>query len=182
MRLIRRAGASMGDAPTSYPHIGDQIKFKRALRAMHKKYKMNRYLADSDSDLNDYESVASNVKGGNWAAAYEEKYKQLIRPDRALRDKREIDAEKRAKLDRVLGKPFLVPHVPRRHYKSQAVFYDSQTSLRSANKHHNERSMNEIAVRDGSPSPLLDERTRLLHADSSIANVESETGLDSAVG
>lgn len=108
----------MGDAPYSYPQISEQIKFKRGMRRIHKNMKMNRYLNDSDSDLNDYESVASDGKG-RYVVKYEDKYRHLIRPDRALRNKKEVDAEKRAKLDRVLGKPSQeIPKFPGRHYKS----------------------------------------------------------------
>ena len=107
----------MGDAPPTYPHNRDQIKFKRDMRNLHQKHKMNRYLADSDSDLNDYESVASDRRG-NYRVKYEEKYKKLIKPDRALRNKKEVDAEKRAKLNRVLGKPQIRPNLPAYHYRS----------------------------------------------------------------
>lgn len=48
------------DPPILYPFITQQLDEKVRLRGMHNNLEMNKYLAESDSDLEDFKSVASH--------------------------------------------------------------------------------------------------------------------------
>ena len=60
---------------------------------------MKRYLADNDSDINEYESVTSRK-----VRHYNDKYTAMIKKDELVKNRALIAREKREKLDRILGK------------------------------------------------------------------------------
>lgn len=96
----KAAGQIIGDAPLEYPHFEQQLDIKHKMRKVYQNMKLNRYLDDADSDLNSYSSAE-----GKDLQAYTKKYKSLTRLTGQQKDKKEIEQEKREKLNKVLGYP-----------------------------------------------------------------------------
>ena len=62
-----------GEPPLEYPFLEQQIEEKQNLRDLSKDIAINRYLEDSDSDFDDFSSVASDQ-----VQHYEEKYRGIL--------------------------------------------------------------------------------------------------------
>jgi len=92
------AGRKYGSPPLEFPHIGQQIKFKRDMRKIYWKMGINKYLSESDSDLDGYESVSSEQ-----LPFYTKKYRKVMNLDKQQRGKKRNLQEKEEKLSRLLN-------------------------------------------------------------------------------
>ena len=74
MKSKNKQGKMTGNPPLEYPFVSQQIEEKRRMRKMYDDLLMNTYLDDSDSDFDDYSSVASDR-----VRHYEDKYRALMK-------------------------------------------------------------------------------------------------------
>ena len=72
--INKQTNKETGDAPLIFPYISQHMEQKVEMRKMSDKLEMKRYLEDSDSSYDSYNSVASDrIKN------YEAFYKPMIR-------------------------------------------------------------------------------------------------------